>query len=68
MISLYNVMEITLRWTIFNYMLDIGILQKYSLKDVGVLKGEFWSLGVQMKFRQPAGLDFIVVTSYIHMV
>ena len=49
-------------------MLDIGILQKYWLKDVGVLKGEFGSLGVQMKFRQPAGLDFIVVTSYIHMV
>ena len=38
-------MGIMLRWKIFNYMLDIDIIRNYSPKDLGVLRGDFWSFG-----------------------
>ena len=39
-------------------MLEIDILRNSSQNIVGVLKGDFWGLGVQKTPRRPAGWDY----------
>ena len=49
-------MVIVLRWKNFNSMLEINILRNSSQNLLGVLKGDYEGLGVQMAPRCPAML------------